>query len=174
VEVIEQKGVKMQQPPIDSPGAVGSELRADAQHMGSSAANFLHGEADTRKGAAAEQARSASSAIQRVAGELDEGAPAWLKSTFQQSADQIQKFADALEQKDSRQLLNEVQTFARERPGAFLGACAAAGFAAARIFKAGGENTSSPNQQSNRASEPNYSAGDAEPQFRSSSPGELV
>jgi hypothetical protein len=107
-------------------------------------------------------------------GELDEGAPAWLKATFQQSADQIQKFADALEQKDSRQLLNEVQTFARERPGAFLGACAAAGFAAARIFKAGGENTSSPNQQSNQASGPNYSAGDAEPQSHSSAPGELV
>ena len=164
----------MQQPPTEDPGAVGSELRADAQHMGTSAANFLHGEADTRKGAAAEQARSASSAIQRVVGELDEGAPAWLKATFQQSADQIQKFADALEQKDSRQLLNEVQTFARERPGAFLGACAAAGFAAARIFKAGADNTTGPSQENNRASEPNYRAGDGEPQFRSSAPGELV
>lgn len=129
----------MQQPPNEGAGGTGSELRSDAQQLSSKAADRLHSEVDSRKGQAAEQAKSVSSAIERTAGELDEGAPAWLKSAFRQSADQIQRFAEAMEQRDSRQILNEVQSFARERPALFLGACAAAGFAAARVFKAGGE-----------------------------------
>ena len=129
----------MQEPSTPGAGGDTSELRSDAQKISSTAANRIHSEVDARKGAAADQARSVSSAIERAAGELDGGAPNWLKSAFQQSADQVQRFADSLEQKDSREILNEVQSFARERPGTFLAACAAVGFAAARVLKAGGE-----------------------------------
>ena len=161
----------------------GSELKQDAKQIGSKAADRVHSELDARKGTAATQAKSVSSAIQRAAGELDEGAPAWLKSTFQQAADQIQRFAEALEQKDSRQLVGEVQSFARERPGAFLAACAAAGFAAARIFKAGGESTGSqstgsPGQQQFQSSfgdEPSFQGSQQpQPAFPATSPGEFV
>jgi hypothetical protein len=138
----------MQQPPTQqhqTPGASGTaeELRSDAQQIGSKAAERLHSEVDARKGDAATQAKSVSNAIQSAAGQLDDGAPAWLRSAFQQGADQIQRFAETLEQKDSRQILDEVQSFARQRPGLFLGACVAAGFAASRLFKAGGEQDSS-------------------------------
>ena len=129
----------MQQPPTQGTGGAAGELRSDAQQLTSKAANRIHSEVDARKGSAAEQAKSVSSAIQTAAGQLDESAPSWLKSAFQQGADQIHRFADTMEQKDSRQILNEVQNFARQRPALFLGACVAAGFAAARIFKAGGE-----------------------------------
>ena len=132
----------MQQPPTGTGGAA-DELRSDAQQLTSKAADRIHSEVDARKGNAAEQARSVSSAIQTASGQLDESAPTWLKSAFQQGADQIQRFAETIEQKDSRQILNEVQNFARERPALFLGACAAAGFAAARIFKASGEEQAS-------------------------------
>jgi ElaB/YqjD/DUF883 family membrane-anchored ribosome-binding protein len=133
----------MQQPPSQGAGGAGSELRSDAQQLGNTAANRLHSEVDARKGTAANQAKSVSSAIQRAAGELDDNAPTWLKSAFQQGADQIQRFADAIDQKDSRQLVSEAQNFARNNPGTFLFACAAAGFAAARVFKAGGEQQNS-------------------------------
>ena len=133
----------MQQPPTESTVRAADELRADAQQLTSKAANRIHSEVDARKGNAAEQAKSVSNAIQTAAGQLDESAPTWLKSAFHQGADQIQRFAETIEQKDSRQVLNEVQNFARERPALFLGACAAAGFAAARIFKAGGEEQAS-------------------------------
>src|SRR5215210_8621552 len=124
----------MQQPPTqqqntDAGGAT-DELRSDAQQIGSKAADRLYSEADARKGDAATQAKSVSNAIQSAASQLDDSAPVWLRSAFQQGADQIQRFAEKLEQKDSRQILNEVQSFARQRPGLFLGACAAAGFAA--------------------------------------------
>ena len=133
----------MQQPPTEGTGGTADELRSDAQQLTSKAADRIHSEVDARKGNAAEQAKSVSNAIQTAAGQLDESAPTWLKSAFQQGADQIQRFTETIEQKDSRQILNEVQDFARERPALFLGACAAAGFAAARIFKAGGEEQAS-------------------------------
>jgi hypothetical protein len=133
----------MQQPSTEGTGGAAGELRSDAQLLTSKAANRIHSEVDARKGSAAEQAKSVSNAIQTAAGQLDQSAPTWLKSAFQQGADQIQRLADTIEQKDSRQILDEVQRFARERPALFLGACAAAGFAAARIFKAGGEEQAS-------------------------------
>jgi hypothetical protein len=133
----------MQQSPTQGTDGAADELRSDAQQLTSKAANRIHSEVDARKGNAAEQAKSVSNAIQTAGGQLDESAPTWLKSAFQQGADQIQRFAETIEQKDSRQIVNEVQNFARERPALFLSACAAAGFAAARIFKAGGEEQTS-------------------------------
>jgi hypothetical protein len=133
----------MQQPPSQGAGGVGDELRSDVQQVGTTAANRLQSEVDARKSTAANQAKSVSSAIQRAAGELDDSAPTWLKSAFEQGAERIQRFADTIDQKDSRQLLGDVQNFARNNPGTFLAACAAAGFAAARIFKAGAEPQSS-------------------------------
>ena len=139
----------MQQPPVQQPPTqqqttgAGGELRSDAQQIGSKAADRLHSEVDARKGSAATQARSVSTAIHSAAGQLDDNAPAWLRSAFRQGAEQVQRFADTLEQKDSRAILDEVQSFARQRPALFLGACAAVGFAASRLFKAGGEQQAS-------------------------------
>ena len=136
----------MQQTPsqTQSQGAGGAagELKSDAQQLGSKAANRLHSEVDNRKGEAVSQAQSVSSAIEQTANNLDDNTPQWLKSAFTQGAQQIQRFADSIEQKDSRQLMSEAQNFARNNPGTFLAACAAAGFAAARVFKAGGEQQS--------------------------------
>ena len=79
-----------------------------------------------------------SATIERAAEGLDANAPAWLKSALQQGAQKVQQLADTLDQNDSRQIVDQVNDFAKNSPGTFLGACAAAGFAAARIFKAGG------------------------------------
>jgi ElaB/YqjD/DUF883 family membrane-anchored ribosome-binding protein len=120
-------------------GEGGSELRADAQQLGSSAANRLHSEVDARKEQAVDQVKSVSSAVQQAAGQLGQDSPEWLKSALRSAGEQIQRFADTIEHKNSRELLSDVQGFARDNPGTFLAACAAAGFAAARIFKAGAE-----------------------------------
>ncbi len=127
----------MQQPPNSNDGT-GSELRSDAKQLGSKAADRLHSEVDNRKAAAVNQAQSVSSAVRQAADGLDESAPDWLKSAFRQGAQQIQRLADSIDEKDSRRLMSEAQDFARNNPGTFLAACAAAGFAAARVLKAGG------------------------------------
>lgn len=124
-------------PSPDPSTGIGSELSADVQQLGSSASDRIHSEIDARKGTAAVQAQSLSSAITRTADGLDESAPQWLKSALQQGAQRVQRFADTLEQKDSRAIVGEIQAMARDNPGTFLAGCAALGFAAARIFKAG-------------------------------------
>lgn len=169
------------QPQSENGGGAASELRSDARHLGETAANRVHSALDERKGTAASQARSVSTAFERAGSELDD-APQWLKSAFSQGAQQIQRFADTLEQKDSRQILNEVQNFARERPGAFLATCAAAGFAAARLFKAGGEAASSSSTESfgqqqgqyGSARAPAVETGESGPAFQPISRGEFV
>ena len=159
----------MQTPPTnqggmpENAGSTREELKSYASRVGNSAANKIHSELDSRKGAAASQAKSVSSAIDRAAGELDDDVPQWLRSAFRQGAEQVRRFADTIEQKDSRQLVQDVRNLARDNPGTFLAGCAALGFAAARIFKAGGAET--PGQLS---AQPEYSPGrNEEPMFRS-------
>ena len=82
--------------------------------------------------------KSVSSAVESAADNLDPSTPAWLKSALQQGATQIQTLASSLEQKDSRELIGLVSNFARRSPLTFFAACAAAGFGAARILRAGG------------------------------------
>ena len=132
----------MNEPQNTEPG-MKSELRSDAQELGSTAKDRIHSEIDSRKGTAATQAKSVSSAMERTAGELGPDSPEWLKSAIRQAATQVQRFADTIEQKDSRELIDDISNFARNSPGTFLFGCAAAGFAAARIFKAGASQTSS-------------------------------
>lgn len=167
----------MQSPPENTGGTV-DELRADAKQLSYSASNRIHSELDARKGTAADQAKSVSSAIDRAAGELDESSPEWLKSAFQQGATQVRRFADTLEQKDSRQIVRDVETLARENPGTFLAGCAALGFAAARVFKAGAsDGTGNENRQQTRfpptqVDEPMFRSDSSEPARSSRSTGE--
>jgi hypothetical protein len=130
------------------------ELRSDADKIATSAKQRLTSEVDARKGAAVTHARSISSAFGTAANELTES-PAWLRSIFEQGAETVQRFADTIDRKDARELLNDVQQIARSNPALFLGGCAALGFAAARLFRAGGE----------------ASMGAGSPQYRSSAPG---
>ena len=156
----------MQSPP-ENTGGTTEQLRADAQQLGASASNRIHSELDARKGTAATQVRSASSAIERAAGELEQDAPQWLKSAFEQGATQVRRFADTLEQKDSREILDDVQNLARNNPGTFLLGCAALGFAAARVFKAGASE-GSPSQSPQQAAFPPVPVD--EPMFRPEGP----
>lgn len=133
------------QPISQTATPVGTELLSDAKNVGSSAVNRIYSEVDARKGEAVTQVQAVSSTIERAAEGLDPNAPTWLKSALEQGAEQIKSFADTLEQNDSRQMASQVTEFAKRSPGTFLGACAAVGFAAARIFKAG-SGTNEPTQ----------------------------
>jgi hypothetical protein len=162
-----------------SGGGISREIQSDAQRLSSTAGNRIHSELDARKGTAATQVRSLSSAIGQAGEGLDEGAPQWLRSAFQQGAQQAQRFADSLEQKDSREILNDIQDMARNNPGAFIAGCAAIGFAAARLFKAGAPDSSaSQSQQPQRppvqGEEPTFRSPGAGTSASASTPGEFV
>jgi hypothetical protein len=123
-------------------GELREELRGDASIVTETTKQRLFSEADARKGGAATQAKSLSGALDAAADELADS-PSWLRSAFHQGAETLNRFADTLENKDSRQLTRDIQQLARDHPGTFLTGCALAGFAAARVLKAGVEDTSS-------------------------------
>ena len=114
------------------------ELRDDAGRVTTAATDRLQSEADSRKGQVADQARAVSSALGNAAEGMGSDTPTWVRSALEQGAKSIEQLAQAVEGKDSRQLVGDVQTFARDRPGSFLAGCALLGFAASRVFKAGG------------------------------------
>jgi hypothetical protein len=120
-----------------------SELRDDTGRVAGAAADRLQSEADSRKGQVADQARAVSSALGTAADGLGSDTPSWVKSALEQGAKSIEQLAQAVEGKDSRQLVGDVQQFARQRPGSFLAGCALLGFAASRVFKAGAGQASS-------------------------------
>ena len=131
------------EPSAGTPSGLRDELRGDAQSLAGTAKERVHSEVDARKGVAAEQAKSVSSALSAAAGELGQNSPTWLRSAFEQGASTLQQLAETVENKGSRELAQDVQQLARSNPGTFLAGCALAGFAAARVFKAGSSSASS-------------------------------
>lgn len=131
----------------ESAGGPGNELKQDAASLSNVAGERLRSEAQSHKGNIATQARSVANALEKAAGELGgQETPDWLRSSFRQGAQTLQRLADSVENKDLRELLDEVNALARAHPhpGAFLGACALAGFAVARVLKAGTAGAASP------------------------------
>ena len=58
-----------------------------------------------------------------------------------QAAEQVERFSNYLSEKDSEELINEVEDFARNRPAVFLGAAFLVGAAAARFLKSSAGQT---------------------------------
>lgn len=146
--------------PSATTGGLREELRSDAQTLTGSAAQRIHSEVNARKGDAADQAKSISTALDKAADGLGENGPTWLKSAIQQAAQKVQQLADGIEHKDSRQLTRDVQQLARQNPGTFLATCALAGFAAARVFKAGESDDSMSNYGSGNYGSSGYGSGE--------------
>ncbi|MFF3440611.1 hypothetical protein [Streptosporangium sp. NPDC002721] len=94
-----------------------------------------------------QQSRRAAQGIRRWADDLasmGEGAEpdSQVSGVVRQVADQGRRAADYLDQNGLNGVAQEIQNFARRRPGAFLAGVAAAGFLIGRIAKASGGTTS--------------------------------
>ena len=124
-----------------STSSMREELSDDANRLSQTAKDRANQEIESRKGQAAGVARSTSSALDKAAGELekDQQVPGWLSSAFRQAASSIERMAGEVEGRSPDQIGREVNRFARQHPGSFLAASAAAGFAAARFLRAGAE-----------------------------------
>lgn len=140
--------------PSGSSGSVGEELLGDARKVGDSLKDRLYSAVDARKGEGTNQAKTLSSALDNTANELGPDTPAWIKSALQQGADRLQRFAATIEQTDSRELTRTVRQLATDHPATFLAGCALAGFAAARLFKAGASDSADETASSGELYEP--------------------
>lgn len=118
---------------------VTDELKHDASHLKDTVGSRAKEETESRKGEAVQAAESASSALKTAADDLrnNPDAPEWMASALQQAARKIEGLASHVDGRSVDQLGRDISEFARRKPGTFLAASAAAGFAAARVLRAG-------------------------------------
>jgi gas vesicle protein len=105
------------------------------------------------------QADHASQAIRRVAdqttaladGRVEEAGA--VADYTRQAGDRVRQVANRIDQRGVEGVLNDVQDFARRRPGAFLFGCAAAGFVVGRLIRGGAASSGdgSPNGSGDRS-----------------------
>jgi len=125
----------------DTASGLREELGQDTAHLRDTITERARREAETGKTKALGLARPATDALGAAANQLRENpeAPEWMASGLQSLARQIERLAGDLEGRSLDDLGRDASRFARDNPGTFLAASAAAGFAAARLLRAGAD-----------------------------------
>ncbi|WP_067482775.1 hypothetical protein [Actinomadura hibisca] len=113
---------------------VAEEGKAQAQQVVREVRDRVGGEVTSQTQRAAQTLRQWSDDLARMASEADEDSPA--RQVVHQIADGGRQTADYLEDRGVGGVVEEVQNFARRRPGMFLAGAALAGFAIGRMAKA--------------------------------------
>lgn len=123
------------------PRQMRDELAEDASRLKDAATHRAEQEIDSGKHKAMSAVQSTASALEKAAGTIrdEDSAPEWLSSAMEKSARHISGLAGKIDNQEVADIRHDVADFARQNPGAFLAASAAAGFMAARFLRAGGE-----------------------------------
>jgi hypothetical protein len=98
-----------------------------------------------QKSAGADYIGAIAQAAGRAAGEFEDALPPAARY-IRQASEQIQGVADVVRQRDVRELVGEVENFARQQPALFFGGAVILGFAVLRFLK-----SSAPAQQQGAA-----------------------
>ena len=119
-----------------------AQLGDAAKDLAANAADKMQQAAAQQKSAGADYISAIAHATQQAANQFDDALPP-AASYMRQASEQIEDIADVLRQRDARELVGEVENFARRQPGLFFGGALVLGFAALRFLK-----TSAPSKQS--------------------------
>nr|WP_240721537.1 hypothetical protein [Pseudarthrobacter sp. NamE5] len=112
---------------------VAAEAKSSAKDLLSQAKSGLSSQAGTQQQKAAEGIRTISSQLQTMAEAPEQQGMA--SDLIRQAAQRSESVASWIENKEPGDLLNEVQRFARNRPGTFLLLAAGAGLLAGRLTR---------------------------------------
>ncbi|SOC46525.1 hypothetical protein SAMN05660748_0295 [Blastococcus aggregatus] len=128
-----QAGSQVASTATDQAREVAHETQRQAQDL------LKQGQSQLKDQAVAQQQKAASG-LTSLAGELrsladgtSQGAPGPARDLLQQASGYLEGFADKLQNREPAQLLDEVRSLARRRPGMFLLGAAAAGIVAGRL-----------------------------------------
>ncbi|MGO4189664.1 hypothetical protein [Pseudarthrobacter sp. TAF60_1] len=110
---------------------VATEVKTNARDLLHQAKSDLTSQAGTQQQKVAEGMRSISTELRAMADASNE--PGVASDLVRQAADRSQSVASWLDGRDPGSLLNEVKSFARQRPGTFLLLAAGAGVLAGRL-----------------------------------------
>jgi hypothetical protein len=111
-------------------------LKDAAAGIGSKATDKVNNIISDQRSASADYVKGFAQAVHRAAGEFEQDIPQasrWIRGV----AGQIDSVADAVREREPRELLNDVQHFARRQPALFFGGAMLLGFAALRFLKSG-------------------------------------
>ncbi|MCX6498670.1 MAG: hypothetical protein NTU93_07690 [Arthrobacter sp.] len=128
----------------DEAANVAGEVKSNAKDLLAQARTDLTAQAGTQQQKAAQGLHSISSELRSMADASDE--PGVASDLVRQAAERSKSVATWLENRDPGSLLNEMKSFARQRPGTFLLAAAGAGILAGRLSRslsAGAPDTAS-------------------------------
>ncbi len=99
------------------------------------------GQIATQKERASGELQGIARALQQTGSQLREQDQDSIGQYAEQAAEQVERLSNYLSEKDSEQLLSEVEDFARNRPAVFLGGAFVLGVAAARFLKSSAGQT---------------------------------
>lgn len=111
-----------------------SDLSAAASEMAGDARHKVEAAAAQQKSRGADYIGAIAGAMHRAAGEFESDVPQ-AAHYIRQASEQVSGFADTVRQRDVRELVGEVQDFARRQPTVFFGGAVILGFAALRFLK---------------------------------------
>lgn len=113
-----------------------STLTDAAKGMAKDATDQVSKSVSSQKSAGADYLASFAQATGRAADQFENDIPQ-AAQFIRQASEQIQGFADTVRERDARELLSDVQDFARRQPTLFFGGAVVLGFAALRFLKSG-------------------------------------
>jgi len=111
-----------------------SQLGDAALEMANTAKDKVEAAVSQRKSVGADYIGSIAQATGRAANEFEAELPQ-AAHYIRQASEQIQGVADTVRERDVRELVGEVQDFARRQPTLFFGGAVVLGFAALRFLK---------------------------------------
>lgn len=131
-QTAKQAGSQVAATAADQAKNVVAETRQQAQSLVEQGRTQVRQQAVTQQQKAGQ---SLSSLAEQLRGMVDGNAPAPgpARDLIQQGAGRVQEFADMLQNREPADLLEDVRSFARRRPGAFLLGAALAGVVAGRL-----------------------------------------
>jgi hypothetical protein len=142
-----EKGREMADTAAEKGKEVAGAAKAEVAQLGQEAADQARNVIGDAKGQLRDQARSQSDQIANALRRVEEQARALVEGRpeeagplgdyARQAVDQLGRMAERTQRRGVDGLVQELQNFARNRPGAFLGGAAAAGFAVARLWRSG-------------------------------------
>lgn len=130
-----QAGSQVASTAADQAKEVAAETQRQAKDLLQQGRSQLKDQAMSQQQKAAQGLTSLAQELRGLADGSSSGAPGPARDLLQQASGMVEGFADRLQNREPAELLDEVRSFARRKPGLFLLGAAAAGMLAGRLTR---------------------------------------
>src|SRR3954451_17123608 len=134
-QTAQQAGSQVASTAADQAKAVAHETQRQAKDLLDQGRSQLKDQTVAQQQKAAQGLTSLAQEMRGLADGTSQGAPGPARDLLQQAAGFVENFSDKLQNREPAQLLGEVRSFARRKPGTFLLGAALLGVAAGRLTR---------------------------------------